>query len=191
MRQSKLQGTRKSYKLDITWLDTSTIFLSTCNIAIIWLPSADSRGHKKSITWRYAEHSDVANVTSAGYNGVNTILKASLLLNVHTMPSKHFIWCWTHLSYTYVQLISEVQMLLQGCFKVQYPSQSGEHHVIANSTHSTSNFPWLRYVFQPCLSSAAPRTLLNACAIDRLMLWKHCYHSVFSSSCFSVHRWLA
>ena len=37
------------------------------------------------ITWRYAEHSDVANVTSAGYNGVNANVTASLLLTVHTM----------------------------------------------------------------------------------------------------------
>ena len=44
---------------------------------------ANRREHKKS--WRYAEHSDVANVTSADYNGVNAIVKASVLLIVHTM----------------------------------------------------------------------------------------------------------
>ena len=103
-----------------------------------------------------------------------------------------FIWRWTHVSYTYVQLISEVQMLLQCCFAVQNPSQSCERNIVVNSTQSTSNIPWLWYVFQPCLSSAGPRKLLKTgCATDRLMLWKHCYHSVFSSSCFSVHRWLA
>jgi len=32
-------------------------------------------------------NSHVANVTSAVYNGINAILKASLLLNVHTMQS--------------------------------------------------------------------------------------------------------
>ena len=60
----------------------------------------------------------------------------------------HFIWRWAHLSYTYVPLISEVPMLLWCCFAVQYHSQSVEHHAIVNSTHSTSNFPWLRYVLQ-------------------------------------------
>jgi len=84
LRQRKLKETRKRYKLDFTWLDTTTLFLSTCKISIIWLHSADSREHKKNITWRYAEHSDVANVTLAGYNGV-VIVAASLLHNVHTI----------------------------------------------------------------------------------------------------------
>ena len=35
----------------------------------------------------YTEHSDVANVTSTGYNDVNAIVTPSLLLNVHTMQS--------------------------------------------------------------------------------------------------------
>ena len=56
----------------------------------------------------------------------------------------HFIWHWTHLSYTYVPLISEVLLLLWCCFAVQYHSQSVEHHAVVNST---SNFPWLWYVF--------------------------------------------
>ena len=60
----------------------------------------------------------------------------------------HFIWHWTHLSYTYVQLISEVQMLLQCCFAVQYPSQPCERKVVVNSTHLKSIYPWLGYVFQ-------------------------------------------
>jgi len=30
----------------------------------------------------YVEHSEGANVTSAGYNGINAIFKASLLFNV-------------------------------------------------------------------------------------------------------------
>jgi len=34
----------------------------------------------------------------------------------------HFIWLWTHLLYTFAQLISYVQMLLWCCFPVQYPS---------------------------------------------------------------------
>ena len=67
--------TRVVHKLlrqrNFTWMDTSTLFLSTCKLSITWLHSADRREHKKSITWRYAEHSDVANVTSADYNGVN------------------------------------------------------------------------------------------------------------------------
>ena len=48
---------------------------------------ADCREHKKSITRRYAENSDVANVTSADCNGVNAIVTASILLNVHTVQS--------------------------------------------------------------------------------------------------------
>ena len=87
MRQHKLKGTWKKYKLDFTWLDTSTLFLSTCKISIIWLHSADLREHTKSITWRYEEHSDVENVTSAGYNGVNAIVTVSLLPNIHTIQS--------------------------------------------------------------------------------------------------------
>ena len=70
-----------------TNLDTSTFFLFTCKWSIIWLHSAYRREHKKSITWRYGEHFDVANVTSAGYNGVNAIVTASILLNVHTIQT--------------------------------------------------------------------------------------------------------
>ena len=96
------------------------LFLFTCEISIIWIHSADRREHKKSITWMYAEHSDVENVTPADYNGVNAIPS-----QIYTPFNRmHFIWHWTHLSYTYVQLISEVHMLLQCCFAVQYPSQS-------------------------------------------------------------------
>ena len=74
-------------KLDFTWLETSTSFFSTCKLSIIWLHLANHRGHKKSITWRYTEHSDVANVTSAGYNGINAIVPDSLHLNLHTIQS--------------------------------------------------------------------------------------------------------
>ena len=50
--------------------------------------SADRRGIRKRIIWKYAEHVDVTNVTSAaGYNGVNAIVTSSLLLNVHTIYS--------------------------------------------------------------------------------------------------------
>ena len=45
-------------------------------MSIIWLHSANRRGHK-NITWWYAEHSDVANVTSADYNGVCDSLTSS------------------------------------------------------------------------------------------------------------------
>ena len=85
LRQRKLKGTWKRYKIDFIWLET--LFLSTCKLSSIWLHSANRREHKKSITWRYAEHSDVANVTSAGYNGVNAIVTASLLPNIHTIQS--------------------------------------------------------------------------------------------------------
>ena len=71
-----------------TWIYMTwhiNLFLFTCKLSIIWLLSADRREHiKKSITWRYVElrDSDVENVTSPGYNGVNVILKASLLFNI-------------------------------------------------------------------------------------------------------------
>jgi len=68
LRQLKLKATWKGYRLDFTILDKSTFFLSICKISIKWLHLANHIGHKKSITWRYAEHSDVANVTSAAYN---------------------------------------------------------------------------------------------------------------------------
>ena len=87
LRQHKLKGTWKRCKLDFTWLDTSSLFHFTCKWSIIWLHSANRREHKKNITWGYAEHSNVANITSAGYNGVNAIVTASLLLNVHTIQS--------------------------------------------------------------------------------------------------------
>ena len=41
----------------------------------------------ESITWRYAEHSNVTNVTPAGYNDVNAIVTAPLLPNIHTIQS--------------------------------------------------------------------------------------------------------
>jgi len=63
------------------------LYFSACKLSITWLHSANSRGHKKSITWRYAGHSDDTNVTSAGYNGDNAIVSVSLLLNVHIMQS--------------------------------------------------------------------------------------------------------
>jgi len=39
------------------------------------------------MTWWYVEQSDVANVTSAGYNGINAIVTVSLLPNIHTFQS--------------------------------------------------------------------------------------------------------
>ena len=35
LRQCKLKGTWKSYELDFTWLDTSTLLLSICKISMI------------------------------------------------------------------------------------------------------------------------------------------------------------
>ena len=113
-------------------------------------------------------------------------MTASLLPNIHTIQSNALHMTLNPLIlYICSVYISNVQLLLQCCFGVQYPSQSVEHHVVANSTHSTSNFPWLRYVFQSFLSLVRPRNLLKIfCAIDRLRLWKNCYHScVFSSGC--------
>ena len=72
--------------------DTSTLFLSTCKISFIWLHLAKRRGHKKSITWRYEEHSDVANVTSAVYNGVNVIVTA---LHLHMMLNPLILYICT------------------------------------------------------------------------------------------------
>ena len=55
LRQCKLKGTWKRYKLDFTWMDSSTLFLSTCTISITWLHSTDCWEQKKSIIWRYAD----------------------------------------------------------------------------------------------------------------------------------------
>ena len=92
----------------------------------------------------------------------------------------NFIWCWTHLSYTYVQILSYVQMLLWCCFAAPNPSQSCERNVVM---HSTSNL-WLWYVLQSILVGPI-NNLKPICVIDRPMLWKHCYHFV----CFPVGIW--
>ena len=115
----------------------------------------------------------------------------SIFKSCKQMP---FIWCWTHLSYTYVQFISEVLMLLWCCFTVQYPSQSVKHDAVVNSTHSKSNFPWLRYVSSNLLAYWDWRIFWTPS--DRLRLWKHWYHSVSfpvvvwspSVTCQALHK---
>jgi len=88
----------------------------------IWLHSAYRSRHNKSITCRYAEHSEVANVTSAGYNGVNAIVIASLLLIVHTMQSNALQMTLNPL----IKYICSVNILCTDAtvmqFTVQYPS---------------------------------------------------------------------
>ena len=68
---------------------------------------------------------------------------------------------------------------------------------VVNSTHSMSNFLWLRYVFQSLFSIVGQRILLKiVCAIDRLKLWKHCFHFVSFPvvvwsqrvSCLALHK---
>ena len=161
LRQRKLKETWKRYKLEFTWLDTSTLFLSTCKISIMWLHSTDRREHKKSITLRYTEHSDVANITSAGYNGFDAIVTASLLPNIHTIQAMHFIWRWTYLC----------------CFAVQYPSVCWAP---CCSEFNTINIKLS--VITVCLkflNLVGPRTLLKTVrVIDRRRLWKHWYHSL-------------
>ena len=94
----------------------------------------------------------------------------------------NFIWCWTHLSYTYVQIISYVQMLLWCCFAVQYLLQTVEDHVIQHIRRQTFRDNVMSY----SLSLVRPRNHLKpVCATDRPRLWKHCYHSV----CFPVVVW--
>ena len=101
----------------------------------------------ESITWRYAEQSDVANFMSADYNGIN----ASILLNIHTIQSNALHMTLNPL----IIYICSVNILCLDAttmlFRSAIPAQSGGHHVV-NSTHSTSNFPWLQYVFQSFLS---------------------------------------
>ena len=97
-------------------------------MSIIWLHSAYRSWHKKSITCRYAEHSEVANVTSAGYNGVNAIVIASLLLNVHIMQSNALQMTLNPL----IKYICSVNILCTDAtvmqFTVQYPSQSAPRY---------------------------------------------------------------
>ena len=148
MRQSKLQGTWKSYTLDITWLDTSTLFLSSCKIAES-IRRASLGGMRSTLTSQTLRQQ----VTMA----LMRFWKRHSFSMYTPCNQIYFIWCWTHFSYTNVQLISEVQMLLQCCFAVQYPSQSGERNIEVNSTQSTSNIPWLWYV----LLSGAEKTSEN------------------------------
>ena len=88
----------------------------TRKLSIIWLHLANRRKHKKSITWRYAAQTLSQQVTVALIR-----LRPPQFFPIYTSSNwMHFIWCWTHLSYTYVQLISEVQMLLWCSLPVQY-----------------------------------------------------------------------
>ena len=144
LRQSKLKGTWKSYKLDITWLDTSTLFLSTwkyqaysyTRLIAESLRRTSPGGMRSTPTWKTLRQKVTMSLmrfwkrhSFSMYTSCNQI---------------HFMWHWTHLSYTYVQLISYVQ----------------------NITQSSSNFPWLWYVFQQCLSLVGLRKPLNTvCAI--------------------------
>jgi len=52
----------------------------------------------------------------------------------------YFILSWIHLSTTFPQLISYVQMLLRCCLAGQYPSKSGEHNIAVNNVDA--KFPW-------------------------------------------------
>ena len=85
------------------------------------------------------EHSDVGHVTSADYNGVNAIVTASILLNVHTMQSNAFHMTLNPL----IKYICSVNMLCEVAtamlFRIVIPPQPGDHHVVVNLTHSTSN----------------------------------------------------
>ena len=110
----------------------------------IWLHLAYRRWHKKSITWRYAEHSDVAN------NGVYAIVTASLLLNVHIIHSNTL-----HITLnSLIKYICSVNSLCTNAtvmqfhsaipLAVQYPQQCNTTHSAIPLTvhyHSQCNTP--------------------------------------------------
>ena len=174
LRQCKLKGTWKRYKLDFTWMDSSTLFLSTCTISITWLHSTDCWEQKKSIIWRYA---DVANVTSAGYNGVIVIVTVSLFLYVHTIQ----------LNVLHIKLnplinnISSVNILCADVTEMLFGRTiplkvwRAQHC----SEQCWRQISLIMVCLQVNLSLVGPRNFWkNVCAIDRLMLGKHCFHSV-------------
>ena len=86
----------------------------------------------------------------------------------------HFVYMWTHLSYTYVNMCSCYWDPFSQCN--HNPSQSDKHHLVVNSTCSTSNFPWLQYVFQSFFSLVGPRNLLKM-SVPSIDTGKHCYHT--------------
>ena len=129
LRKRKLKGTWKRYKLLHDW--TQQLYFSLH-------VKYQSHGY----TWPIAE--SIRRASPGGMRSTRTSqtlrqqIKMALLwlwqrqsFSMYTPCNQmHFIWRWTHFSYTYVQLISEVQMLLRCCLAVQYPSQFGEHHIV-------------------------------------------------------------
>ena len=125
LRKRKLKGTWKRYKLLHDWTQQLHV-------------KYQSHGY----TWPIAE--SIRRASPGGMRSTRTSqtlrqqIKMALLwlwqrqsFSMYTPCNQmHFIWRWTHFSYTYVQLISEVQMLLRCCLAVQYPSQFGEHHIV-------------------------------------------------------------
>ena len=128
LRQRRLKGTWKRYMILHDWTHQLYLFLKY-----------QSYGY----TQLFAE-----GIRKASPRCMQVTMELMRLWQPHFFPMytpfnpMRLIWRWIHLSYTYVQLISEVQMLLQCCFGVQYPSQSVEHHAVVNLTHSTSNLSY-------------------------------------------------
>ena len=92
--------------LKCLWVETSVcpLFLYICKISIIWLHSANRRGHKKSITRGYADtRRRKRNVSRLQLNGVLDILYPSQCTmqsnEFHMILNSHSIYIYTiHIS---------------------------------------------------------------------------------------------
>ena len=88
----------------------------------------------------------------------------------------HFIWRWTHLSYTYVQIISDATAML---FHSVIPLTVWRAPCCSEFNTFNVNLSVITVCLPVVFELSWLRNLLKTvCAIDRLRLWKHCYHSV-------------
>ena len=70
---------------------------------------------------------------------------------------------------------SAIPLTVQYPSQCNTPSQSGQHHIVVNSTHLTSQCPCLPVIV---VLSGPMNLLKTVCAIDKVRFWGHCYHSV-------------
>jgi len=89
----------------------------------------------------------------------------------------HFIWHWTHLSYTYVQIISDATAML--LFHSAIPLTVCRAPCCSEFNTFNVNLSVITVCLPVVFELSWPRNLLKiVCAIDRLMPLKHCYHYV-------------
>ena len=118
------------------------------------------------------------NVTAVDYNGVNAIVTASLLLNVHTMQSNAL-----HISKPTFIYICSVNVFCADATAMLFHSAIPLTVWRVPCCSEFNTFDVKLSVITVCppfnFELSMPRNLLKTfCAIDRLRLWKHCYHSV-------------